>query len=61
MRRQMDLHSIRTLIAQALLLSVQEIQFAGIADADLNKALVSSEQLQQFRPKLFNLAMAMLL
>ena len=41
MRRRMHLHSIRSVIEQALLLSVQEIQFAGIADADL-KTLADS-------------------
>jgi hypothetical protein len=48
----MDLHSIRTAIEQSLLLSVQEIQFAGIADADLKKISISSEQLQHVASQL---------
>jgi len=48
----MHLHSIRSVIEQALLLSVQEIQFAGIADADLKNASVSSEQLQHLASEL---------
>src|SRR5437867_3711701 len=52
MRRRMHLHNIRSVIEQALLLSVQEIQFAGIADAALKKVSVSSEQLQHLASEL---------
>ena len=52
MRRPMDLHSIRNVIEQSLLLSVQEIQFAGIADADLKNVSISSEQLQHLASEL---------
>ena len=48
----MDLHSIRNVIEQSLLLSVQEIQFAGIADADLKNVSISSEQLQHLASEL---------
>ena len=47
----MDLHSIRNVIEQSLLLS-QEIQFAGIADADLKNVSISSEQLQHLASEL---------
>jgi len=42
----MELHSIRSVIEQALLLSVLEVQLEKIADADLKNISISSEQLQ---------------
>ena len=48
----MELHSIRSVIEQSLLLSVQEIQFAGIADADLKKISISSDRLQHLASEL---------
>ena len=47
MRRLSDLDRLRTAIEEALSLSVQKVQLPGIADADVRKVAVSSEQLQR--------------
>jgi hypothetical protein len=52
MGRPMDLDKIRTVIEEALSVSAQGVQLPGIADAEVRKAAVSSEQLQQIAARI---------
>ena len=47
MSRLMDLDGIRTVIEQAISVSVQAVQVPGIADAELRSASLSSKRLQR--------------